>query len=174
VLVLEIEVQAAKRPPVVAFIAVELAFLAAAHRLGGPPWVALGVLSLVGQVIADFRLRPLVGLLPAAGWLLAYQLTGNRELFFPYAIALAVHLAGQFTGRGWIAAASAGGLVMAGFFAIRVGQAATAKVLAVEAGVAAAIFAASVAVLPAAAKRPWGRVIVAAIASLVAYAGLAL
>ena len=71
-------------------------------------------------------------------------------------------------------APAAGGLVTAVFLAIRVGQAATATVLAVEAGVAAAILALTVAVLPAAVKRPCGAVIVAAIASLLAYAGLAL
>jgi predicted GNAT family N-acyltransferase len=166
--------EAANRPPVVSFIAVELAFLAAAHLLGGPPWVAIGVLTLAGQVAADFRLKPLVGLLPAACWLAAHQLTGNRELFFPYAMALGAHLAGQFASRGRVAAAAAGGLVTAAFLAIRVGQAATAKVLAVEAAVAAVILVATVAVLPVAIKRPWGRVIVAAVASLLAYLGLAL
>jgi predicted GNAT family N-acyltransferase len=166
--------EAANRPPTVAFIALELAFLAAAHLLGGPPWVAIGVLALAGQVAADFRLKPLVGLLPAACWLAAHHLTGNRELFFPYAMALAAHLAGQFAGRGRVAAAAAGGLVTAAFLAIRVGQAATAKVLAVEAAVGAVILAATLAVLPAAIKRPWGHVIVAAVASLLACAGLAL
>jgi predicted GNAT family N-acyltransferase len=166
--------EAASRPPVVAFITVELAFLAAAHLLGGPPWVAIGVLTLAGQVAADFRLKPLVGLLPAACWLAAHQLTGNRELFFPYAMALGAHLAGQFASRGRVSAAVAGGLVTAAFLAIRVGQAATAKVLAVEAAVAAVILVATVAVLPVAIKRPWGRVIVVAVASLLAYLGLAL
>ena len=169
-----VSLEAGNRPPTVAFIALELAFLAAAHLLGGPPWVAIGVLTLAGQVAADFRLKPLVGLLPAACWLAAHQLTGNRELFFPYAMALAAHLAGQFAGRGRVAAAAAGGLVAATFLAIRVGQAATAKVLAVEAAVAVVILAATVSVLPVAMKRPWGRVIVAAVASLLAYLGLAL
>ena len=165
--------EAATRPPAVAFIAVELGFLAAAHLLGGPPWVAIGVLTLAGQVAADFRLKPLVGLLPAACWLAAHELTGNRELFFPYAMALATHLAGQFASRGRVSAATAGGLVTAAFLAIRVGQAATAKVLAVEAAVAAVILALTVALLPLAIKRPWGGLVVAAIASLLAYAGLA-
>jgi hypothetical protein len=175
----------AARPPVskprdagwgsaMAFMLVELAFLAAAHLLGGPPWVALGVLAMIGQVAADFRLGPLVGLLPAAGWLVAHPLTGNRELFFPYAIALAAHLAGQFIDRGRPAAAAAGGVVAVAFLGIRVVQAATASVLAVEAAVAAAILALVVAALPAAVTRPWGGVVIAAVASLLAYAGLAL
>jgi predicted GNAT family N-acyltransferase len=167
-------IEATARPPAAGFIAAQLAFLAAAHVLGGPPWVALGVLAFAGQIAAEFRLRPLVGLAPAGFWMAAHQLTGDRDLFFPYAMALAAHLAGQFFGRGRVAAAAAGGLVVAAFLAIRVGQAATAKVLAVEAAVAAAILAVTVAVLPAAVNRPWGAVIVTAIASLLAYAGLAL
>jgi hypothetical protein len=164
---------AARRPPAVAFIAAELTFLAAAHFLGGPPWVVLGVLAFAGQVAADLRLRPLIGFLPAAGWMVAHQLTGNRELFFPYAMALAAHLASQFVGRGRVAAAVAGGLVVAAFLGIRILQAATAKVLAVELAVAAAILIATVAVLPAAVKRPWEAVAVTLLASLAAYAGLA-
>jgi len=162
------------RPPVAGFIAVELAFLAAAHLLGGPPWVAVGVVAMIGQVAADFRLRPLVGLAPAVGWMVAHQLTGNRELFFPYAMALAAHLAGQFGGRGRTAAAVAGGLVVAAFMGIRVIQDATARVLAVELAVAVAILAAVVAAVPLMARRSWRAVAVAAAASLAAYAGLAL
>jgi hypothetical protein len=164
----------AARPPVAAFIAAELAFLAAAHFLGGPPWVALGVLAFAGQVVADFRLGPLVGLVPAAGWMAAHQLTGNRELFFPYAMALAAHLACQFGGRGRAAAALTGGLIAAAFLATRVMQAATAKVLAVELAVAAVILAATVAVPPAVAEQPRGAVVVTTLASLLAFAGLAL
>jgi predicted GNAT family N-acyltransferase len=156
------------------FLIAELAFLAAAHFLGGPPWVALGVLAMVGQVAADFRLPPLVGLLPAGFWIAAHAITGNRELFFPYAMALAAHLAGQFIGRGRSMATAAGGLIVIAFLAIRVMQAATAKVLAVEAAVAVVILAACVAVLPVAKLRPWGLVGIATVASLLAYAGLAL
>jgi len=181
----------AARPPLMAFIGVELGFLAAAHWLGGPAWVALGVLAMIGQVASNFRLRPLVGLLPAAAWMAAHRLTGNRELFFPFAMALAAHLAGQFLPRchGTAPAASAacptrgsmslrslfaGGLVGAAFLGIRVMQAATEPVLAVEAAVAALILIAVVAALPRAAKRSWGIEAVTAAASLAAYVGLAL
>jgi hypothetical protein len=166
--------ETAARPPAVAFIVAELIFLVAAHLLGGPPWVALGVLAFAGQVVNDFRLAPLMGFLPAAGWMVAHQLTGNRELFFPYAMALAAHLASQFVGHGRVAAAVAGGLVVAAFLGIRILQAATARVLAVELAVAAVILAAVVAVLPAALKRPWGAVAVTILASLAAFLGLAL
>jgi predicted GNAT family N-acyltransferase len=179
------------RPPVTAFILAELIFLAAAHRLGGPAWVALGVLVMVGQIAGDFRLRPLVGLLPAGAWMVAHRLTGDRELFFPFAMALAAHLAGQFLppgrgpapsparcrpicGRKAIRSLLAGGLVGAAFLGIRVMQAATLPVLAVEAAVAAGILVLVVAALPMAAERTWGLLAITAAASLVAYAGLAL
>ena len=160
--------------PVVGFIAIELAFLAAVHFLGGPPWVALAVLTFFGQVIADFRLAPLFGLTPAILWAAAHFLTDNRELFFPYAMTLAVHLAGQFATRGRPAVAVAGGLVAAAFLAIRVMQAATLRVLGVEAAVTMVILVAAVAALPRVADRPWAKAAVTALASLAAFAGLAL
>ncbi|MFM7107048.1 MAG: GNAT family N-acetyltransferase [Planctomycetaceae bacterium] len=156
------------------FIAAELAFLVSAQILGGPPWVALGGLAFAGQAAACLRLRPLVGLAPAVAWMTAHRLTGNRELFFPYAMALAAHLAGQFVVRGRMVAGVAGGLIVTAFLAIRALQAATVPVLAVESAVAAVILTVAVPVLPAVANRPWGAAFVAAAASLLACAGLAL
>ena len=75
------------------FIAVELLFLAAAHAYGGPAWVVIGVLAFCGQAVAGVRLAPLAILVPALGWLALSRDTGNRELFFPYCIALASHVA---------------------------------------------------------------------------------
>jgi len=164
----------AGRPPAAAFVALELSLLAAAHLLGGPPWVALGALACVLQVVADFRVGPLIGLAPAVGWAVAHHLTGNRELFFPFAMALAAHAAGQFSRRGRPAATAAGGLVVAAFLAIRVLQRAGGGVLAVEAVVAVAILSAVVAILPLVQRRPWAGMAVAVVASLAAYAGLAL
>ena len=83
-------------------------------------------------------------------------------------------MAGQFGGRDRTAAAVAGGLVVAAFMGIRVIQDATARVLAVELAVAVAILAAVTVAVPLMDRRPWGAVAVAAVASLAAYAGLAL
>jgi hypothetical protein len=179
--------------PTTVFIAAELALLAAAHLLGGPPWVAIGVLAVVGQVMADFDPRRLMGFVPALGWLAAFRITDNRELFFPFAMALAVHIAGEFflarprAGRrahrgdeaarspaGPWPAVAAGSLIVAAFLGIRLLQSATVRVLAVEAAVAAAILAAAVALLPWAARRPAAVWAITAAASLAAYAGLAL
>jgi hypothetical protein len=163
-----------RRFAIPAFIAVELAFLAAAHLLGGPPWVALGVLACVTQVMSDFRLRSLLGIAPALGWLVASYATGNRELFFPYAMYLAAHVASQFAGRDWKTVAVAGGTVVMAFLMIRVLQDATLPVLAVEFFVALAILAGIVCGIIIMAKRPWASMALATMASIAAYAGLAL
>ncbi len=160
------------RTPVAGFIAIELALLVAMHFLGGPLWVALGACAVVGQILADFRIRPLVGLGSAVFWAAAHHLSGNRELFFPYAMALAVHLAGQFIPRGRWVAVGMGGLIVVVFMSIRVVEQATLKVLAVELAVAAVILAAAVALLPRFSGRPWALAAVTAVASLAAYAGL--
>ncbi len=164
----------APRRPVAGFIAAEIVFLVGAHLLGGPPWVAIGVLACVMQVVGDFRLRPLLGIAPALAWAAMHHVTGNRELFFPYSMYLAAHIASQFAGRGWIGSATAGATVVVAFLGIRAVQDATARVLAVEFAVALAILAAVVFSLMATEKRPGAAVVVAALASLAAYAGLAL
>lgn len=169
--------------PLATFLALEFALLAAAHVWGGPPWVAIGAVAVVGQVAADLQPGRLAGCVPALGWLAAHHATGNRELFFPYTIALAVHLAGEFirrvrvgphAGSRYGAGLAAGGVVVAAFLALRRFQAATARVLAVEAAVAVMILAVAVALLPWAVRRPWAAMAITAVASLAAYAGLAL
>ena len=153
------------------FIVVELLFLAAAHAYGGPAWVVIGVLAFCGQAAAGVRLAPLAILVPALGWLALSRGTGNRELFFPYCIYLASHVAvaltprvagaeaprvaGAEAPRSFLAApwsfraaisrsfraAAGGGLVVATFLAVRVLQRAGPRVLAVESIVAVAILA---------------------------------
>lgn len=156
------------------FIVLELAFLAAAHVLGGPTWVALGVVACVAQACAEFRAAALVPLFPAIFWAAAHRVTGDRELFFPFAMFLSAHAAGQFAARGRPAAGLAGGAIVAAFLAIRTAQRATLGVLAVELAVAFVILAAVVAIGPAAARRPAAAVAVSVLASLAAYLGLAL
>ncbi len=136
--------------------------------------MALGVLACIAQVMADFRLRSLLGIVPALGWLVASDATGNRELFFPYAMYLAAHVANQFAGRGWKTVSVAGGTVVLAFLAIRVLQDATLPVLAVEFVVATPILAGVVLTIMIMVKRPWASVALAIMASIAAYAGLAL
>ena len=161
-------------PRTAGFIALELAFLGAVQWLGGPPWVALGVLACCGQILADFRVAPLVLLVPAVGWAAAHHVSGDRELFFPYAMFLAAHVAGQFAARGRAAAALGGGALVAAFLVVRVLQRAGPRVLAVELVVAAVILGAVVAVRASAATRPGAATLAAVLASGAAFLGLAL
>lgn len=174
----EISVPAGSRPAgsrnsTVGFIAVQMAFLAAAHALGGPPWVGLGVLAFLGQIMADFRLASLARLTPALVWAGAHALTGNRELFFPYAVYLAAHLAVEFMSFGFARAAVAAGGMMMVFLLIRIAQRATLSVLAVELAVTSAILAAALVVIQQGRDRPEMRWLIPAVASFAAYAGLA-
>ena len=164
------------------FIAVELLFLAAAHVYGGPPWVAIGVLAFLGQAAAGTRIASLATLVPALAWLALARVTGDRELFFPYCMHLASHVAVALAPRSLRVAAAGGGLLVAAFLAIRVLQRAGPRVLAVETVVALAILAM---VLVAAAQvrrraaaggglQGAANAAIVVAASLLAYAGLAL
>jgi hypothetical protein len=152
----------------------QLGFLAVAHLLGGPPWVVLGVLGFLGQIVADFRSGPLLRLAPALLWAAAAAAMGNRELFFPYAIFLATHVLGELWPRGAVPAALGGAGIVAAFLVIRLLQAATLRVLGVELAVAALIMAAACFVVSRARDRSILRWLVPPAASLLACAGLAL
>jgi hypothetical protein len=128
-------------------IVMELSLLAAAQLAAGPPWTVLTAVALVLQSLAGLTLTGLTRLTLAFGWLLAFVVTGNRELFFCFAMTLAAHATVLFTGRvtesggtvRWRSGAAAGGLLALAFLSFRVAQNATLKVLAVEAAVAIAI-----------------------------------
>ena len=97
-------------------------------------------------------------------WVGLFAITGDRRLFFPFALYQAV-VFGQLWG-GAFAAGSA--LIIALFTLIRVEQEASLRVIAVELVVAVvAAFAG------AGATRKYGRIAGAVVASLVALAGLA-
>lgn len=144
----------------VGLLLVEAAFLAAAHVVGGPPWTVVAAIAFavlgIGGTHRDVRSRKSVWLiLPSLGWLAAFWATGNRELFFPYAMYLAGHTSLTVSHRGPVAAPIAGSLVVAVFLAIRVLQGATSRVLAVEA-VAAGVILAATCLAMARCKRSFG------------------
>lgn len=161
-------------PSSVAFVVTELGLLAAAAVFGGPAWTGMTVLACLAEVGAGSQLWGLLTFVPAFGWLAAAVLTGNRELFFPFAMAVAAFLAGRLRGRSTMAATvgGTGGVVI--FLAIRIAQQATVKVLVVEAAVAAVVLGVILVgarLLPNTAGMLAGMM---AIASLLAYLGLAL
>lgn len=126
------------------FLAIEAVLLAAAARVGGPPWAAVAAVACVGHLPAGFRPTVLAPALAALAWLGASALTGNRELFFPYAMHLAA--AAFLAVGGWPRGALAGGAVIGAFLAVRVVQSAPQRVLAIEFVAAVAVLAAVAAV----------------------------
>lgn len=158
---------------------VEAAFLTVAHVAGGPPWTVVGAIAFAVLGVAgnrqDGAWHTLVWLiLPSLGWLAAFWATGDRELFFPFTMYLAAHSALTVSGRGMIPAYAAGGLVVAVFLVIRVIQAATPNVLAVEAVAAAVILGATCLVLFRRERSPIGDGLLLALASAAAFVSLRL
>ncbi len=158
----------------IGFVVGEVVFLAVAQLVGGPPWTLVGGAAFVLLAFTGPRLGTLLIATPSLAWLGASVATGNRELFFPYAMQLAAVVLCRLCDRGAAWGFGGGGLVAAAFLAIRVAQQATPRVLAVECAVAAAILAGAAL---ARARWPQGGAIDAAIvaaSALLAYAGLAL
>jgi len=165
------------------FIIFELLFLAVAHIFGGPPWTVIGALAVVAQTLGGVRIESLALVVPSLAWLALSHATGNRELFFPYTMYLASCVALRATERAPWLGPLGGAAIVATFMVIRILQQATARVLAVELVVAAAIFALvvvavswsrrRVARVAPAAHFAWQAAIVAA-SSLLAYASLAI
>lgn len=166
------------------FLLAEGALLAAAAAAGGAPAIAVAAVALVAIACSDLRPAAVAGAAPAVLWLLAARGTGNRELFFPYAMQLATHAlalaaaaaAGGAEGSRRGAAgrgALAGGAVVAAFLGVRAMQQATPRVLGVEAAVAGAILALALAAALATAGRSAAPLIGAG-GALAALAGLAL
>lgn len=146
-------------------------FLAAAHWLGGPPWMALGAVAVVVQAFVRPQASRLLLVMPAIVWLGLFHVTDNRELFFPYAMALTAFVSLPLAAHGgWLG----GGLMVGSFLVIRVMQQASGRVLAVEMAVAAVILVLTLAAAPRIQGRwPTEAALVAA-ASLAAFVGLAL
>lgn len=159
---------------VVVFLLLEAGFLAAGFLLAGPPATLLGMLAVWAQLLVDGRVRSLGLLLPSLGWLAASAATGNRELFFPYAMYLAGFVAVRLMTRAAWQAWLGGATVVAAFLVIRILQNATWQVLAVESVAAVAIL---VVVLAAGTRCRRGspaEAAVVAAGSLAAYACLGL
>ena len=113
-------------------------------------------------------------MVPALVLLGLFGLSGDRELFFPYAMALAAFVSLPLAARRTWLGGLGGTVVIGTFLLIRILQQAGGRVLAVELAVAAVILALVLTI----ANRVGGRwsieAAVVAAASLLAYAGLAL
>jgi hypothetical protein len=113
-------------------------------------------------------------LLPACLWLVLCTLTGNRELFFPFAMYVMAFMVSRLWERGPGAAAAGGFFCGSLFLLIRWLQSATMSVLLVEGVVAAGIVLTLIVFCWQGLNKGWMRFIGLVGASLMAYAGLAL
>ena len=118
-------------------------------------------------------LRLLAGVAPGLFWLVLFVATGDRRLYFCYSMQFAAQLACLWAGRGLGASVAGGTVVIAAFLAIRIGQGAAASVLLVEFAVAAVVIAASILLHGTGPQSAVRRNLVAVLASLLAFAGLA-
>lgn len=102
-------------------------------------------------------------------WLIVYSITADRRLFFPYTMQMAVQIGFLVGGKAARPELFGSGGLIAVFLLIRIVQAASVKVLLVEVVVSAAILLLTLGTLR---NRPPH--LASAIASLLAYASLAL
>ena len=158
----------------IGFIVGEVLFLAVAQAVGGPPWTLVGGVAFVLLAFTGPSVEPIVLTVPSLAWLGASVATGNRELFFPYAMHLAAVALCRLAGRGIGRGLAGGGLVAAAFLAIRVGQHATPRVLSVESAVAAAILAGAAVACARWPRRGAVDAAIVAASALLACAGLVL
>lgn len=156
------------------FVVGEASIIALVAFMGGPAWTGMTVLALLAEVAAGSHLAGLVWLTVAVGWLAVAQVTQNRELFFPFAIAVTALIACRLRRRSLAVSmlgAIAGVFV---FLAIRVAQQATWQVLATEAAVASGILLVIVTGCRWLPERSWATGVLMAVASMLAYLGLSL
>lgn len=156
------------------FLVGEVVLLAVAQAAGGLPWtlVALATLIPLGFLKPDTVTIALAA--TCLVWPAATQATGNRELFFPFAMQLAAVAVCRNAHRGLAWAIASGSGVVAAFLAVRLWQAATPRVLAVETIVATVILAGTVVARQRCRPHATVEAAIVAAAALAAYAGLAL
>ena len=158
----------------VAFLVTEVGFLSALAVWGGPAWVGVVVPAIFIEIYCGSQLRSLGMLIPAGIWLVLCTLTGNRELFFPYAMYVTAFMVLRLWKRGQ-STAIMGGLFCGGLFLfIRWLQNATTNVLLVEGVVAVGIVLALSVFCWLGLNRGWMRMVGLLSGSLLAYAGLVL
>ena len=165
-----------RKPAVVkaAFLITEVGFLSALAVWGGPAWEGVVVPAIFIEVYCGSQLRSFGMLMPAGIWLVLCTLTGNRELFFPFAMYVMAFMVSRLWERGPGVAAMGGFFCGILFLFIRWLQSATTNVLLVEGVVAAGIVLTLTVFCWQGLNKGWMRFIGLVGASLMAYAGLAL
>ena len=144
-----------------------LAAVVAAGYWGGWEWAALCVLMLAILWRVDGERQVLAAVGGSLIWLALYWWTGDRRLFFPYAMQFAAQ--GAYLTRGRMAS----GTIISAFLLIRIGQGAAFGVLAFELVTALMIGAFVERIFALSGEGRWVRVTAAAIGSTLAFASLA-
>lgn len=151
-----------------------LVSIAIAFALGGWEWALLGgvvhaSLWRVDRRVASVQLTAATSFV----WLGLFHWNGDRRLFFPYAMQIAVQMAYLMQGRVPYPQIIGGGGIVALFLVIRLRQSATAGVLILEMFVALAILPLVLRICGSAARGPWHRALAGVLGSALAFAGLA-
>ena len=156
------------------FLLLEGVFLLGLAFWGGPVWISIVVPALLIEVYCGSQLHSLGMLIPCSAWLVLSNVTGNRELYFPFAMYVMAFMVSRLWEKGRRVAAL-GGFLCGGFFlTIRWLQQASMSVLFVEGVVAAGILILLCVYYKQGLGNEWSRMASLVGASLLAYAGLAL
>ena len=140
------------------FSSFAVVLLVVAWWLGGWPWALLWALSFLLLARQETPAIALAAAGPAFIWLVLFHQTGDRRLFFPFAVQV-----GQ---------ASSPVVVLAAFFAIRIQQSATPHVLVIEFLVTAAVLTVGNVIQRHGTPGLQTRILAAASASILALIGL--
>jgi hypothetical protein len=161
-------------PSLTVFLVGEVALLLVAQAVGGAPWTLVAMVAVVTLSLSGPDVESLACAASALIWLVAFHVTGDRELFFPYSMHLAAATICRTGGHGATAAIVAGAAVAATFLGVRVWQQASAQVLAVECAVVAAIVGVAGLLGGWLPRTRANQAAITAAAAVAAYAGLAL
>lgn len=142
---------------------------------GGWEWVLLSFVVLVTLWHSECGVIPILATLGVGYfWLALFHWSGDRRIFFLYAMHLAVQMPYLLQGRVWHPAIVGGGGIIAVFMLIRITQSPTAGVLIVELITAATILALVLSVCSPSARGSGTRVIAGVLGSALAFVGLAI
>ncbi len=156
------------------FLLLEGVFLLGVAFWGGPFWISIVVPALLVEVYCGSQLHSLGMLIPSSVWLVLASVTGNRELYFPFAMYVMAFVVSRLWQKGRGVAILGGFLCGFFFLTIRWLQHASMSVLLVEGVVAASILVVLCLYYRQGLDRGWPRMLSLVGASLLAYAGLAL
>jgi glucose-6-phosphate-specific signal transduction histidine kinase len=150
-----------------------VAALAIATLWGGWEWAMPCLIGLLVLWRVEFDFLSVLATLGCSFfWLSLYLWTGDRRMFFPYSIQIAVQMVCLLHGRMLMPAVLGGGSVIALFTMVRIAQSASIGVLAVELAVAAATLLIAGYTYGRSSQTLRDRVVAGTIGSLLAFGGL--